>query len=906
MEFSTFLINPQKYISRYPYLGEFLINKQVSFKQYTKYPDFEFIEGKIDSIEEGYITIKPTRSENKKKIGLFSCKAEMEILKIKNIDSEFLQSFSDYCLFAGCMMIREALSAYISLFESGRYSLFDTEELRNIFHFYNNFELLLPESFVSEIIIKKRLINYFPDDILFNIFTNQCVQNDSSDFYLSEYWEKYKSHLISLLVRAKNDDYWKKLPDNLKDDKVFFEFAPIKIKFEKLISSLKSYTQDSIDLIELQNLVLILKQSKNLSFWELIPVEFLSFSELWNIAPQKNKLQYIISLIDSKKQLSSEQHDELLRIIKTTNQKIIWEKIPSSILTMNEFWKLAPAEKKYQFLISGISNNQDSRERNQLIHKLKELLIKENKFVYWDKLPLNIFIEPVIIKNSPINVLKKKIDELTNPIVTGIQINNVFDFIPLNNEDLFLASQWLETNDSVRIFIEQNKTNSNLAEELTFQFGQNKRLMLVLSARAAEKAVKEFFTRIGKNVIDVSLGQIKDPENFEWKRYDLKVDEKAIDVKNARASKHNKSLYVDHFVLKQKYTTGGIPVLIAGVLSQYLWPESLLSQNIISANKDRKVRFLGLVDLESLSEVAKHFDSTRLKIDLKRNYNETGDFLPPWAFDFLLELYRVRGKVIESLRPLNKLLPVFGKVTEYEIFPFMLATMDSDSIEELNIAVWEHMFLLEFIKWPYKERLSLPYIYLSVLNHFINMVFEENPDDQYSPEKYKKLLYLSEDKVDNPVFVYDPLHTIANLIETLQRIWEEKREIIKKFKKFKLSKLNIFRGYSEENNMWMTILAYCGDSYCRYTPLVMGKHINCSSCGKLICPACGLCDVNCKEFISFGQIPKIDDIPKFRKEYSLEWYKKNEPGMIEIPYEQFATEYYEPPEWEDPFFPIDL
>ena len=211
--------------------------------------------------------------------------------------------------------------------------------------------------------------------------------------------------------------------------------------------------------------------------------------------------------------------------------------------------------------------------------------------------------------------------------------------------------------------------NSTTVKREWFQQGSSDRnrndhdeLERVLSARAAEKSVMEFYQRYEYYVEDVSIHWFTS-ESPDWEQYDLKINEFSFDVKNSRCSKQNPNSYVEHCVPSFKQDRSNRDVTIAGVLSpdlpisKILNPESPMSQ-------DTPILFLGLANIKKLTEIRDEFETPNLlEINLKRP-NRRELFLPGWIFNYPKFLYEQRdnelNKIFEQTVPEHDLWKEFN------------------------------------------------------------------------------------------------------------------------------------------------------------------------------------------------------------------------------------------------------
>ncbi|WP_045442493.1 hypothetical protein, partial [Picosynechococcus sp. NKBG042902] len=123
---------------------------------------------------------------------------------------------------------------------------------------------------------------------------------------------------------------------------------------------------------------------------------------------------------------------------------------------------------------------------------------------------------------------------------------SVATFYCLNEDELKLVNQWSGNNHSDSF-------------------------MKMVSARAAEKVVQEYYRKTGYlSVKDISLTQVFSGNNEDWKLFDIEAirEDKVIyiDVKNARNSIYSK-IYSKFCIRKHKRNKLGEAITIAGTLS---------------------------------------------------------------------------------------------------------------------------------------------------------------------------------------------------------------------------------------------------------------------------------------------------------------------------------------------------
>ena len=134
--------------------------------------------------------------------------------------------------------------------------------------------------------------------------------------------------------------------------------------------------------------------------------------------------------------------------------------------------------------------------------------------------------------------------------------------------------------------------------------------------------------------------------------------------------------------------------------------------------------------------------------------------------------------------------------------------------------------------------------------------FEEN---EYSPKGYKELLFFGsygsselENLATKPVGLFDPLHTISVLIDTLSALWTNRRVAnLESLTEFELKAAGLLRARDKDKKL-ITVLAYCGGfiekkGFCGHFPLIRGLHETCEACGMLKCDLCNHCSDQCKK-----------------------------------------------------------
>ena len=412
-----------------------------------------------------------------------------------------------------------------------------------------------------------------------------------------------------------------------------------------------------------------------------------------------------------------------------------------------------------------------------------------------------------------------------------------FPLPELNEHDLQLVEKWWHRppNDLDRMSLIKGKsTNWDLGR--------------LLSARSAEKVAVDFYQNYGKTVEDISITQIDENSKSDWRNYDLNVDGIPIDVKNSRKSQNGKDRYTEHCIPRFKSSRVNQEVTISGVFSHYLWAFELLDEPT-EFHEDAEIQFLGETTRAKQEALKKEFG-------LLGNFespNSTIDyFLPPWVFDYPEYVYTERDKALKELKDFPNFAFLKGATFKFNLIPVAIAAgIDlAEILDNEALNRWEWSFLNQLRNRMEKYGLSLPFLFLTILAHFLDMVAPSKTVSDFEPDKYRKFLFSEES--DKPLGIYDPLKTVDALIGALSILQTAEDGLIRKFCTFRLKSFNILQGKSDpKDRLWTTLIAYCGGklpkdgSACGKNPLILGESKLCE-CRRLICPECDFCCPTCK------------------------------------------------------------
>ena len=453
-----------------------------------------------------------------------------------------------------------------------------------------------------------------------------------------------------------------------------------------------------------------------------------------------------------------------------------------------------------------------------------------------------------------INGYKKKLMDITrftnlSEKAMNPNVRAHFSLPELDEYDIQLVGKWdpllnnLDRTSLIELTENDNKTK--------WESGR------LLSARSAEKIAVCFYRNYEKGVKDISIIQIDENNNFDWKDYDLDVDGLHVDVKNSRQSQKSKDRYTEHCIPSFKYSRRtNQEVRIAGVFSPYIWTPELLEPT--EHQESDEILFLGETGKKEQQKLKQEFKDLA---GFERPNNLSKYFLPPWVFDYPEYVYKERDNALNELKDFPNLALLKEVELEFNLIPVGIAVgIDlTEILDNEALDLWEWKFLDQLRNRIMKYKLSLPFLFLTLLSHFIGMASSSKGVSDFNPDKYRKFLFYKgrsnfyKGRSNKPLGIYDPLKTIDALIEALSTLWTADNGLIRKFRVFKLMSFNILQGKSNPNeNSWTTLIAYCGGrledgSACGKNPLVLGSSELCKECGKLICPDCRFCCKKCRE-----------------------------------------------------------
>jgi hypothetical protein len=580
---------------------------------------------------------------------------------------------------------------------------------------------------------------------------------------------------------------------------------------------------------------------------------------IWHIAPTERKIPIIVTytlsstedvaenvVLEHLNQFNQKEQDELInQLIKNAPKVILASSKLRSYLKLTEY-----DYNSYGIFINQYLDSVDDDLFNEIVNELIERVeqAKEReRNIYWQQvkyLQNNLAYKNFLWHIAPTG---KKQEIVQQRVKTFFDIISRFEDSNYPYEE-YITHNWRE-------LYQFNQSDNSLIREwdADVNFNDNKAAQMI-SARGAEKLVIRFYQALGYQVEDISIHQVTQ-KSKTWTLGDIRLDSQyLLDVKNSRKSVNSNSY--SEFCVPQFKESRGNDVKIVGVLSPYLQKKYMQGRENPKFHV-KNPQVLGAFDKAKLSELETIFSDRFISINMPRE-SDTNKYLPPWLFDYDQRYYKQQCEILIELQKLSDQdIPSWediSVVAQNSIPLFVAAKRPLPQNWVNNLPQWQVNFINFLINLPI-ERITLPYLFLSILRHFLSMLSYRGGD--YSPKRYLEVFYLSEKQI-KPLKLYDPLNIIEDFCDTLQTLWDNRQASrLDEFKIFKFSGQGLLQGKrTESERILTTILAYCGGwvdgmGKCGFRPLVIGREQNCPGCGRLICPQdnCGFCSDRCSDYI---------------------------------------------------------
>jgi hypothetical protein len=371
----------------------------------------------------------------------------------------------------------------------------------------------------------------------------------------------------------------------------------------------------------------------------------------------------------------------------------------------------------------------------------------------------------------------------------------------------------------------------------------------MLSARRAELVAIEIYRKLHTSVTDIS--GLQSTSDVRWKLADVKVGGSLIDVKNSVRSYNGEwqsiSPYTDHTVKRFKTDEEMRHVVISGFVSEY---SDFVHQEHRESSPTREplVVWLGHTKKESLDDLSREFRSDLLEVAFESRERE-GYAIPPWAFEFPPALYAEQHGVLETLRLSMK----SAAARPSSALAFLTIPISTNQANLKTNEEWERL------KSRFPDfRPSRPRIFLHVLERCLSLM-RTGQHFQADQMRDMILLFYGTDSEWNgvktipgnqldrmfPLGTFDPLETVASLIDAMEVVSLHCAKEALRFKRFRLGSKGVLDGF-DASQQRSRILAYCGGwrrnprIRCGANPLHIGRNQVCR-CGHLICHKCYSC-----------------------------------------------------------------
>lgn len=436
-------------------------------------------------------------------------------------------------------------------------------------------------------------------------------------------------------------------------------------------------------------------------------------------------------------------------------------------------------------------------------------------------------------------------------IISLAQMHLGVDLTPpvLGLRDLHLAVAWTR-----RVDVECAARLAPSIGEGLARFGADRDFWRNVSARAAERAAARMYEQLHPGTVhDVAA----DASTEDWRTHDLLAGGRPIDVKNVRYWRRRGHPIEESRVARFNQTPAGAQVAIAGMRSPAVDPRVLFG--VGGDERGRDAQYLGQTDASALGALRAEFGSEWLSLEFSRRprrgesepppapEEEKDLYLPHWVFDLPRGVYTGRDRALARITPdLFADRWFWGDAHKHPLAFALMAGLDVTRTPPLaRLEGWKRNLFRTLLDRRTRlarapgAGLSLPVLYRSVLQHFLQTTSRRVPVD-FSPFGYREILFFDGSGLSEfwPAGVFDPARTLGGLITALQHLWRRSTTLAG-LRLFRLSGRGILEGRADPGDAWRTLVAYCGN--CRFEPLVLGSHAPCANCHKLICKECGFC-----------------------------------------------------------------
>lgn len=387
----------------------------------------------------------------------------------------------------------------------------------------------------------------------------------------------------------------------------------------------------------------------------------------------------------------------------------------------------------------------------------------------------------------------------------------------------------------------------------------------LISARIAELFVIKYFRALGQTVEDISRFQIQTyPIDSRWKDFDILVDGRPIDVKNARRVRET-GRYVEHCVPRFKLARGTLDeVSVLGVLSDYIVfnldkkPNSLTygpSSGPLSdhnSHEHHNCLVLGETNVQQMRELyawlARRFGKI---IDFAGLWKP--NFQPSWVFEYSDVFYRVRLAAIERIEDVLRHTSSNPLMTDHVPLWLWALCPNKCLADEKRLTSTQRQIFDDLFDLREAVGYSRPSLYAYSMAYILeSLALGRNWDAVLS---LRSILFGKESSecvydLNSPLSLCDPLSMVYGLFDSCEYVYLAAVKNGAEFVGFKLHHPAVMKGMLSSGK-WITLLSYCGgrnmatSKWCNNGALVFGKQKTCEKCGYLVCERCGCCSPEC-------------------------------------------------------------
>lgn len=380
-------------------------------------------------------------------------------------------------------------------------------------------------------------------------------------------------HLVNLclkqnkLLASRSDSFLESLPIALYiySQKLRQSLTP-KGYFEKCAQLMDKYKDISL----IKEVYEYLSQESHLhsqSIWKDLPLSFLNFAEIYELAPNNIKADYIINKI-SNNNFSESQINQLVEIIKRLNiteLKSIWKNLPLTFLKYLEIYRLAPAKIKADYIISIVNNGHFRNFHLQKIFDILRNANQEERDYIISIIPSNLKSEPRIFpfltpteqvdivwedfKSDPVSIWEKlsktaKVFSLYRAVQENLYFKNLITKVNCQNDPIvsFVLNVYLYPQIS---FLE---IHQDLIEMIVKFGGDMSKLFPIM---ISEDSYYMIIGDLISNVMDDIKGSYKETKEINY-TYNLYITD-FLNAKNVEIKFPRITLDVYQYIQKVKH-----------------------------------------------------------------------------------------------------------------------------------------------------------------------------------------------------------------------------------------------------------------------------------------------------------------------------------------------------------------